>query len=215
MSPHDTPKFMPKIENQQQLRSIYGEPQEIAIAKVQSSLDKHCKHFIKLSPFVTISSSNTQGHADVSPRGDNPGFVKIMNDHTLLLPDRPGNKRVDTISNILQNPEIGMLFFVPGVKETLRVNGTAEIYNDEELLKLCIENGKLPLTVIKITIREAFVHCAKSLMRSGLWDSNVQINRKDFPTTSQIFGEQTSMIDPTVSQEETDKHFAESIASIG
>ena len=207
---------MAKIDTIDRLREIYGKPSDIAIAKVQTSLDKHCKYFISLSPFVVLSSADANGNADVSPRGDLPGFVKALDDNTLLLPDRPGNRRVDTLSNIIQNPQVGLLFFLPGVKETLRINGTAEIYDDNELLNKCDDTDKSPITVLKITVKQAFLHCAKSIMRSNLWNSEFQIDRSCFPSRSQILADHTSLVkDPRTPQETTELQYAQSIADNG
>ncbi|OSQ45391.1 pyridoxamine 5'-phosphate oxidase family protein [Thalassospira sp. MCCC 1A01428] len=207
---------MAKIETLDQLRTIYGDPLEIALQKQLSALDKHCRRFIELSPFAVISSADGKGSADVSPRGDGPGFVHVLDDNTLLMPDRPGNRRLDTLTNILVNPQVGLLFFVPGMNETLRINGTAELDDDPELLNLFAHTGKLPISVIKITVEEAFLHCAKSLMRSRLWQVDAQINRKSFPTLGAIIKDQLSIEGgEEVSQEESDAHFAKSIAERG
>ena len=207
---------MAKIETRDQLRGIYGDPMEIALQKELSVLDKHCRRFIELAPFAVISSANEKGEGDVSPRGDGPGFVKVLDDKTILMPDRPGNRRLDTLSNILVNPQVGLLFMVPGMNETLRLNGTAEIRDDADLLALFADTGKLPISVIKITVREAYLHCAKSLMRSRLWQADAQIDRKSFPTLGAIIKDQLSLASgDEQTQEETDAYFAKSIAEKG
>ncbi len=207
---------MAKIENHDQLRRIYGDPMEIALQKELPVLDKHCRRFIELAPFAVISSANEKGEGDVSPRGDGPGFVKVRDDKTILMPDRPGNRRLDTLTNILVNPQVGLLFMVPGMNETLRINGTAEIHDDADLLALFADTGKLPISVIKITVREAYLHCAKSLMRSRLWRADAQIDRKSFPTLGAIIKDQLSMESgDEATQEETDAYFAKSIAEKG
>ncbi|AUG53780.1 pyridoxamine 5'-phosphate oxidase family protein [Thalassospira marina] len=207
---------MAKIETMDQLRGIYGDPLEIAIQKQLSVLDKHCRRFIELSPFAVISSADENGEADVSPRGDGPGFVRVLDEKTILMPDRPGNRRLDTLTNILVNPQVGLLFFVPGMNETLRINGTAELHDDADLLDMFGDTGKLPISVIKITVQEAFLHCAKSLMRSRLWQVDAQIERKSFPTLGAIIKDQLSLEGgPVATQEETDAHFAKSIADNG
>lgn len=206
---------MTKIDTQEKLRAIYGQPMEIAVAKCLPALDPHCKHFIELAPFAVISSADSNGDADVSPRGDGPGFVKVIDDNTIVMPDRPGNNRIDTLANIVDNPKVGMLFFVPGVNETLRVNGKAEISTDPELLGLFADTPKAPITAIKVTVEEAFLHCAKSLMRSKLWDPASQIDRKTLPTLGKMIKEQTSTDIPVGTQEEADKYFAQSIAERG
>ncbi|MEQ9345797.1 MAG: pyridoxamine 5'-phosphate oxidase family protein [Thalassospira sp.] len=206
---------MTKIDTQEKLRAVYGEPLGLAVAKCLSKLDPHCKHFIELSPFAVISSADCNGDADVSPRGDGPGFIKVLDDNTIVMPDRPGNNRVDTLSNIVDNPKVGMLFFVPGINETLRINGTAEISTDPALLGLFADTPKPPITAIRITVDEAFLHCAKSLMRSKLWDANVQIDRKTLPTLGKMIKDQTAVDIPEGTQEEADTYFAQSIAERG
>ncbi|MDP2698641.1 pyridoxamine 5'-phosphate oxidase family protein [Thalassospira sp.] len=206
---------MAKIDTTEKLRAIYGSPLELAIRKQLDHLDVHCRHFVALAPFAVISSAGVNGSADVSPRGDGPGFVRVLDDKTLLIPDRPGNRRIDTLCNILENPEIGLLFLVPGINETLRVNGLAAIHDDPELIDQFADTGKLPQTVLKITVTEAFIHCAKSLMRSRLWDPETRIDRKTFPTLGQIIKDQLAVGDATETQEETDAYFAQSIAERG
>jgi PPOX class probable FMN-dependent enzyme len=204
-----------KIDTREKLRAVYGEPMGIAVDKCLSRLDPHCKHFIELAPFAVISSADTNGDADVSPRGDGPGFIKVVDDNTIVMPDRPGNNRVDTLSNIVDNPKVGMLFFVPGVNETLRLNGTAEISTDPVLLDLFADTGKAPITAIKVTVEEVFLHCAKSLMRSKLWDPNTRIDRKTLPTLGKMIKDQTSADLEVGTQEEADRYFTQSIAEKG
>ena len=206
---------MTKIDTQEKLRDIYGEPNGLAAAKCLSALDPHCKHFISLAPFAVISSADADGNADVSPRGDGPGFIKVLDDKTLVMPDRPGNNRVDSLSNIVDNPKVAMLFFVPGVNETLRINGIAEISTDPDLLGLFTDTPKSPITAIKVTVEEAFLHCAKALMRSKLWDPETRIERKTLPTLGKMLKDQTSSDIPEGTQEEADKYFAQSIAERG
>jgi hypothetical protein len=206
---------MTKIDTQEKLRTLYGEPIEIAVAKCLTALDPHCKHFIELAPFAVISSADKNGKADVSPRGDGPGFIKVVDDKTIVMPDRPGNNRVDTLSNIIDNPNVGMLFFVPGVNETLRINGHAEISTDADLLALFSDGPKPPITAIKVTVEEAFLHCAKALMRSKLWDDASRIDRKTLPTLGKMIKDQTAVNIEVGTQEESDRHFAQSIAERG
>ena len=206
---------MTKIDTAEKLREIYGMPMELAVAKALTKLDPHCRHFIELAPFAVISSADAKGNADVSPRGDGPGFIKVLDDNTLLMPDRPGNNRVDTLSNIIENPNVGMLFFVPGVNETLRINGVAEISTDPTLLGLFADTPKAPIAAIKVTVEEAFLHCAKALMRSKLWDPETRIERKTLPTLGKMIKDQTASDIPESTQEEVDKYFAQSIAERG
>ena len=150
-----------------------------------------------MSPFLCLGTSRPDGAADVSPRGDAPGFVHVVDDTTLLLPDRPGNNRLDSLSNVLANPNVGLLFFIPGFEETLRVNGTAEIVTDPALLADMAVNGKVPRSALKVTIAEAFLHCAKALKRSRLWSDDYRQDRKVMPGLGTIIVEQTkAALDP-------------------
>ena len=133
------------------------------------SLDRHCREFIERSPFLCIGTSGAGGRADVSPRGDPPGFVQVLDDNTLFIPDRPGNNRLDTMTNIIENPNVGLLFLVPGFDDTLRVNGRATIVRDEALAQAAVVNGKEPKVGIRVEVEEAFLHCAKAFKRSRLW----------------------------------------------
>jgi PPOX class probable FMN-dependent enzyme len=172
------------------LREIIGEPAAIAATKEMPALDKHCRHFISLSPFLCLSSMNADGKADVSPRGDPPGFVKVLDDRTVLIPDRKGNGRLDTMENILEQPSVAVIFFVPGIEETLRLNGKASITRDPTLLEDMVVQGKAPALAIKIDIDTVYFHCAKALKRSRLWDAEAQIERREFPRYGQIIKDQ-------------------------
>lgn len=163
--------FQHVIQSEAELREILGYAGQAAQDKVIPEIDEFCRAFIEKSPFVLLGSTDASGNMDVSPKGDPPGFVQVMDDKTLLIPDRPGNRRGDTLSNILQNPHIGLLFLVPGRRETLRVNGTAQIVRDEAIRQRFIMQGKAPVFVIAVTVGEAFFHCTKCVVRSGLWTS--------------------------------------------
>ena len=178
------------INNNTELRTVYREPAARAAQKVIDHLDVHCRNFIAMSPLCILSSANAEGNADASPRGDPPGFVKVLDDKTLLLPDRPGNNQVDSLQNIVQNPGVGLLFFVPGMNETLRVKGKAEIVTNTELLETMIMQRKAPLSGLKVTVEEAFLHCGRALIRSRLWDPEVQIDRSTYPTYGQVLASQ-------------------------
>lgn len=183
------------ITNQDELRTVYRPPAPRAAQKVLDRLDAHCRHFIALSPFCVLSSSDPAGQADASPRGDPPGFVKVLDDKTLLLPDRPGNNQVDSLQNIADNPGVGLLFFVPGMNETLRVKGKAEITTDAQLLDPLTVSGKAPLSGLKIQVEEAFLHCGRALIRSRIWDPDAQIDRSVFPTYGQVLADQIAGAD--------------------
>ena len=182
---------MGKITTDSELRQLYKQPVERVIKKVLRRLDKHCRRYIELSPYLTMATMGDDGLADVSPRGDQPGFVKIIDDVTLAIPDRPGNNRLDTMTNILMNPGVGLLFMIPGVDEILRINGTAEIRDDEDLLAAFEVNGRLPVSVIVIDVREVYLHCAKALIRSRLWDAGSQIDRSLLPTMNEMLKDHT------------------------
>ncbi len=184
---------MNDIPDRDSLQAHVGPVSVMAEKKVLHRLDKHSRHFIELSPFLVIATSDKDGHLDVSPRGDPPGFVRVLDDTTLLLPDRPGNNRVDTLANILESPAVALVFFLPGVEETFRVNGTAHITTDPTLLAASEVNGRTPKTGLVITIDEAFFHCAKALKRSRLWDPEAQIERTQFPTLGRILADQQSV----------------------
>jgi PPOX class probable FMN-dependent enzyme len=175
------------------LRDHYIEPKGRAVAKQLDRLDKHCKAFLALSPFCTLATVDGAGHVDCSPRGDKPGFVRAVDDTTLMLPDRPGNNRLDSLTNIVEHPDVGLLFMVPGFNETLRVNGRAEIVADPEVCAAFAENGKPARSVMRISVREVYFHCAKAFVRSGLWDPAAQQDRKSFPSFGTILTDQTRM----------------------
>ncbi|PHQ67644.1 MAG: pyridoxamine 5'-phosphate oxidase [Robiginitomaculum sp.] len=162
-------KFNDVITNREHFRDIMGEASELVTRKTLSELDNHCGVFINRAPFVLISSADGQGNADISPKGDPEGFVKIIDSKTLAIPDRLGNRRADTIENIFENPNVSLIFLIPGKSETLRVSGTAQIVRDEALRKSMEVKGKSPDFAIVVTVEEAFFHCSKCMIRSKLW----------------------------------------------
>ncbi len=174
------------------LRDTYPPPLERAVLKQQAALDHHMKAFIAVSPFLCLATSSAGG-ADVTPRGDRPGFVHVQDDHTLLVPDWPGNNRLDSLGNVLENDAVGLLFFVPGVNETLRVNGRAEICMDEALLGQWDVGGKRPRSVLRVRVDEAFMHCGKALIRARLWAPDAQIDRAALPSYGQMLKDQTKL----------------------
>lgn len=182
------------------LRALYGEPNVRATNKALSRLDAHCRTFIGLSPFCVLGTAAADGSADCSPKGDAPGFVRVLDDETLLIPDRLGNNRVDSMSNIVENPHVGLIFFVPGMNETLRVNGKAGITTDGALLEPLSVNGKRPRTGLVVKVEEAFLHCAKALMRSKLWDPERRIDRESFPSLGRILADQTGVQSPEIAE---------------
>lgn len=191
------------IQTLEQLRSLYPEPRERALRKQLDHLDKHCKRFIQTSPFLIISTVDQEGRLDASPRGGPAGFVRIMDDFTILIPDSPGNNRLDSLQNIVATGRAGLLFLIPGVDETLRVNGLASVSNDDEDLAACLNEGRRePRCVIRVQVEEAYLHCPKALMRSRLWDPDARITRETFPTLNQMIHDQTGDTSPVESQQD-------------
>jgi uncharacterized protein len=178
------------IENPEALRRIYGAPSERAVKKQLDRLDRHCRAFIARSPFLVIASADAAGRCDASPKGDAPGFVAVIDDTTLLIPDRLGNNRVDTLGNLLARPGIGLIFFVPGIDETLRVNGRARVTTDPLLLEPLAVNGKVPRSGLLIAVEEVYFHCGKALIRADLWNPQKRVRRGEFPSLGRIIAEQ-------------------------
>ncbi|MEJ8571776.1 pyridoxamine 5'-phosphate oxidase family protein [Microbaculum marinum] len=199
---------MARIDTLESLRAVYGQPSKRVIDKQLSRLDPHCRTFISLSPFCVLATQGADGLGDATPRGEHPGFVAVLNDNTLALPDRPGNNRLDTLSNIIANPAVGILFMIPGFSETLRVNGTADIRDDEDLKARFPINGRLPATVLVVHVREAYLHCAKAFMRSKLWDPSSQVERSRMPPLGQIIKEQIADEAPAISEEQMQEIYA-------
>lgn len=179
------------IDTEQELRGKFGEVHPLAVAKTRPALDRHSRQFIAMSPFLVISTADASGKADLSPRGDPPGFVHVVDDTTILIPDRPGNNRLDTMANIVANPQVGCLFFIPGFEDTLRLNGRARITDDASLLAHCTVNGKPPKVGILISVEEVFLHCAKALKRSKLWGPEYRQDRGQMPSIARIILDQT------------------------
>jgi uncharacterized protein len=184
-----------RITTIEALRALFDAPSPMVQRKVMPRLDQHCRAIIAASPFVCISSSNAAGRADVSPRGDKPGFVQVLDDATLFIPDRPGNNRIDTMSNILEHPQIGLLFIVPGMDETLRIYGTADLTRDPALLTRAQVNGKTPALGIRVAVAGAHLHCGKAFKRSRLWDPAAQIDRKSLPSLGRMVLDQIGVKD--------------------
>jgi len=177
---------MARIETLDHLLELYGSVKEHTANKEIDQLDVHSRRILSLSPFCLIGTSDGKGHADVSPRGDRPGFVQAYDARTLLVPDRLGNNRLDSYRNILVNSSIGMLFLIPGIGEALRINGDAEIRDDEDLRERCAVDGRLPNTVMMVHIQTVFIHCPRSIIRSRLWEMDAQIKREALPPLGRI-----------------------------
>lgn len=202
---------MSVIDDPVALRDHMGPVSPLAERKVLPRLDHHCRRFIELSPFIVLATTDASGGVDASPRGDPPGFVRVIDDTTLLIPDRPGNNRVDSFGNLLDSPGVGLIFFVPGIDETLRVNGTARIITDPTALAGSEIKGKQPSIGVAVDIKEAFFHCGKALKRSGLWDPASKIDRRSFPTLGRIIAEQIGGMSVADADERIDRAYREKL----
>ena len=177
---------MTAVAGEEGLRSLLGEPSDLVRSKINDHLNDLTRQFVERSPFLCLATSAADGTCDVSPRGDPAGFVKVLDERTLLLPDRPGNKLADSFRNVLENPHVALLFFLPGVSDTFRVNGRASIVDDLELLEQCTVEGKAPTLGMRIEIDEAFTHCPKAFLRAQLWDPERYVDRSELPSAGEI-----------------------------
>jgi PPOX class probable FMN-dependent enzyme len=192
---------MTRVDASDALREIYPPALERSLRKQLDHIDVHCRRFIEHSPFFVLASAAPDGSADASPRGGPPGFVHVGDEHTLLVPDWPGNNRLDSLTNLVSASGVGLLFLIPGVDETLRVNGTVEISDDEELCERFRGDGRgAPRTVLVVTVGEAYLHCAKALMRSRLWDPDAQVPRETLPTMGEMMRDHIGTADEPESQ---------------
>lgn len=192
------------------LRAKFPPTHPVAIVKCLDYLDTHARDFISRAPFLCIGTQSAEGTADVSPRGDPRGFVQVLDDKTLAIPDRPGNNRLDTQANIISNPSVSLLFMIPGYDETLRINGQAQITCDPDLLTGMAVNGRPPSTAILVTVTEMFLHCAKAFRRAKLWDPEHHQNRKDMPSLMKIVMDQTTGVPDEKEMAELDANLEES-----
>ena len=190
------------------LRALYAEPKERAVRKQMSALDGHCRRFIALSPFVIVSTTDAAFQVDASPRGGAPGFVKADAAGALLIPDAPGNNRLDSLENIVATGQVGLLFMIPGVDETLRVNGAAVLSLAADDVALCTDERRAPKLVIRVTVQAAYLHCAKAFMRSRLWQADAQVPRSHLPSTARILSDQTGIDQPAETQQEMARRYA-------
>ena len=168
------------------LREVIGTPTELVLTKIADRLNALTRQFVERSPFVCVATARPDGGLDVSPRGDPPGFVGILDERTLLLPDRPGNRIADTLTNLLEDPRIALLFLIPGIGDTFRVNGRARIVDDAELLAPCAVDGKVPRLGLLVSIEEAYTQCSKALIRSDLWNPEHHVDRSELPSSGEI-----------------------------
>ena len=190
------------IETEQQLRSMYLPAKERAIRKQMPRLDQHCRNFLALVRFAVLSTCDEDGNMDASPRGGEAGFIKAIDDNTVIIPDWTGNNRLDTFTNILQTSRIGAIFLVPGVDEALRINGKASLRNDEAFTSLCEVSGRFPKLVVHIGVKEAYLHCAKAIMRGELWTPEAKVERKVLPTMNEMLRDQIGQVEPAEPQSE-------------
>ncbi len=183
---------MDTITDEAELRAHLGPVHPVSARKVLPCIDHHARAFIALSPLLILASASAGGAADASPRGDAPGFARVLDDRTLLLPERPGNNRADSFANIVARPGVGLLFLVPGIDETLRVNGQARVTADADTLADSAVRGRAPRLGLLIAVEEVFFHCGKALKRCSLWDPARHVPRAAFPTLGRIMADQTS-----------------------
>lgn len=189
------------ITSMDELRRLYSQPGERAVRKQLDRMDRHCRRFIALSPFVVVASGNPDA-LDASPRGGEPGFVRVLDDSRLLIPDAPGNNRLDSLANIIETGRVGLLFLIPGVDETLRVNGEARLSAHDDALAFCANAKRTPTLVIEVVAREVYLHCAKALMRAKLWSEEARVPRSVLPTLGEMLREQLDLSTPPESQDE-------------
>jgi PPOX class probable FMN-dependent enzyme len=178
------------IDSLEKLRTAYPPAKERSLKKELRELDLHCLRFVALSPFVVLASGSAENRFDASPRGGEPGFVKAPDSKTLLIPDAPGNNRLDTLENILATGRIGLLFLIPGVDETLRVNGKARLLDEDAVVAQFKNEKRTPRLAIEVRVEDVYLHCAKSLMRSKLWDPQARVERSVLPTMGQMLADQ-------------------------
>lgn len=179
------------------LEKIYQKPSQRVLAKARPEIDAHAKKFIGMSPFCVLATSGNDGSVDASPRGGNPGFVNVAGPNLLRMPDRSGNNRIDSFRNIVEGSGlVQLIFFVPGIDETLRVGGRGSLSAEPDLLASMEEFGKLPRAVLSIAVHEAYFHCGKALMRARLWSGDAQVERSVFPSISQVIHDQTKLGEP-------------------
>jgi len=197
------------ITNDAELRAIIGSPTDVVVSKISDRLNELTRQFIERSPFVCVATKMSSGGIDVSPRGDPAGFVRILDERELLIPERPGNRIADTLTNLLADPSVGLLFLIPGVGDSFRVNGRGVITDDQELLGPSAVEGSVPKLGIRVSIDEAYTQCSKALIRSDLWNPERHIDRSDLPSSGEIL---RSLSDPTFDADAYDRARAERYA---
>ncbi|REE57494.1 hypothetical protein A8990_1533 [Paenibacillus taihuensis] len=175
------------IDSLDQLRELVGVPHEAVVKKTIDHIDDHVRSYLAKCPLFFMATANGDGQCDVSPRGDQPGFVQVLDEHTLAFPERMGNRRVDSMINLLSNPGLGMICILPGMNEVLRINGKAQMIRNEALLKSMALNGRKPNFAVKVTVEECFIHCPRALKSSDVWDAETWLSREEFPNIQRIF----------------------------
>jgi uncharacterized protein len=187
---------MAVVAGEEDLRSLLGEPSDLVRSKVNDRLNDLTRQFVERSPFLCLATSAADGTCDVSPRGDPAGFVKVLDERTLLLPDRPGNRLADSFTNVLENPHVALIFIIPGISDTFRVNGRARIVEDPQLLGQCAVEGKVPTLGLEIEVDEAYTHCPKAFLRARLWDPDGYVDRKELPSSGELMRSVGADVDP-------------------
>lgn len=197
---------MSDLKSEADLRTVYRKPGGGVVKKDIGRIDPHIRRFIALSPFLCIGTTSAAGMGDVSPRGGAPGFVHVLDDNTLAMPDRPGNNRLDTLSNIVEHPGVGLAFFIPGFEDVLRINGFARLTTAPALMARFTVDEKMPLCVMVIDVKEAYLHCPKAVRRAGLWDPTSQVDRACYPTAGEIYRDHLALeIDAKVIDKDLDR----------
>ncbi len=196
------------FEDEAGLREVLGFPNDVVRGKITDRLNELTRRFVEASPFVCLATAATDGSCDVTPRGDPPGFVQVLDDRTLLMPERPGNRLADSLRNVLGNPHVGLLFIVPGVTDTLRVNGRASIVDDPELLAPCTIEGKTPQLGLLIEVEEVFTHCSKAFLRAQLWDPSRFVDRSELPSPGAIMASLNEDVDAETYDVERSERYA-------
>lgn len=190
--------FSDLVANEEELRALLGTPQGLAAHKVIHHIDEHCRDFIARSPFMLMATANADGECDVSPRGDAPGFVMVLDEHRLVIPDRNGNRRIDSMRNLLANPGCGLIFLIPGLRETLRINGRACVSRDPNLLQQMAANGVVPQLGIGVVVEECFLQCGKALHRSQLWQAESWLPKEQLPSGARILADHAKAVGMSV-----------------
>jgi hypothetical protein len=190
-------RFQRRVASVEELTELLGAPSTLAVKKQRLELDKHMQAFIDESPFLLLGTVGRQGACDVSPRGDAPGFVRILDSRTLIIPERRGNRRVDSLRNIVETSRVGLLFLIPGLGETLRINGSACVIRDEEILAPLAVQGQTPLVGVAVSVEECFLQCAKAVLRSKLWEGLANRPQRTRPSFGEILLDQTQIAGET------------------